>query len=61
MLVALGAAAFTDLGARIAGTDGTARVVSYVVSGIGFLGAGVIAASKQVDGRAGTIASSSRG
>ena len=42
VLVAVGAAAFVDLGARIAGTDGAARVISYVVSGIGFLGAGVI-------------------
>ena len=42
VLVAVGAAAFVDLGARVAGTDGSARVISYVVSGIGFLGAGVI-------------------
>jgi putative Mg2+ transporter-C (MgtC) family protein len=42
VLVAVGAAAFADLGGRIAGPDGAVRVVSYVVSGIGFLGAGVI-------------------
>ena len=42
VLVAVGAAAFVDLGARIGGPDGAVRVVSYVVSGIGFLGAGVI-------------------
>ncbi len=42
VLVALGAAAFVDLGARVAGPDGGVRVISYVVSGIGFLGAGVI-------------------
>lgn len=42
VLVAVGAAAFVDLGGRIAGPDGAVRVVSYVVSGIGFLGAGVI-------------------
>ena len=42
VLVAIGAAAFVDLGARVAGHDGSARVISYVVSGIGFLGAGVI-------------------
>ena len=42
VLVAVGAAAFVDLGARVAGADGTVRVVAYVVSGIGFLGAGVI-------------------
>ena len=42
VLVAVGAAAFVDLGMRVAGTDGGVRVISYVVSGIGFLGAGVI-------------------
>lgn len=42
VLVAVGAAAFVDLGGRVAGPDGSARVLAYVVSGIGFLGAGVI-------------------
>lgn len=42
VLVAVGAAAFVDLGMRVAGADGGVRVISYVVSGIGFLGAGVI-------------------
>ncbi len=42
VLVATGAAAFVDLGLQVAGPDGGVRVVSYVVSGIGFLGAGVI-------------------
>src|ERR1700739_3663361 len=42
VLVAVGAAAFVDLGARVGGPDGSVRVISYVVSGIGFLGAGVI-------------------
>jgi putative Mg2+ transporter-C (MgtC) family protein len=42
VLVAVGAAAFVDLGARVAAADGAVRVISYVVSGIGFLGAGVI-------------------
>ena len=42
VLVAVGAAAFVDLGMRVAGDDGAVRVISYVVSGIGFLGAGVI-------------------
>jgi putative Mg2+ transporter-C (MgtC) family protein len=42
VLVAVGAAAFVDLGLRVAGADGGARVIAYVVSGIGFLGAGVI-------------------
>lgn len=41
-LVALGAAAFVDLGQRLAGDAEAVRVISYVVSGVGFLGAGVI-------------------
>ena len=40
VLVALGAAAFVDLGGRVAPTN--PQVIAYVVSGIGFLGAGVI-------------------
>src|ERR1700750_879261 len=42
VLVAVGAAAFVDPGARVAAAAGAVRVISYVVSGIGFLGAGVI-------------------
>ncbi|WP_242111665.1 MgtC/SapB family protein [Luteimonas aquatica] len=42
VLVAVGAAAFVDLAMRIAGTVEAVRVIAYVVSGIGFLGAGVI-------------------
>jgi putative Mg2+ transporter-C (MgtC) family protein len=42
VLVAIGAAAFTDLGTRLLGAEGATRIISYVVSGIGFLGAGVI-------------------
>jgi putative Mg2+ transporter-C (MgtC) family protein len=42
VLVAVGAAAFVDLAMHLTGTDGAVRVISYVVSGIGFLGAGVI-------------------
>jgi putative Mg2+ transporter-C (MgtC) family protein len=42
VLVAVGAAAFVDLGLRAGGPAGTVSVISYVVSGIGFLGAGVI-------------------
>ncbi|HEY1929748.1 MAG TPA: MgtC/SapB family protein [Caulobacteraceae bacterium] len=42
VLVAVGAAAFADLGMRIYGAEGSTRIVSYIVSGIGFLGAGVI-------------------
>ena len=42
VLVAVGAAAFSDLGMRLLGVEGATRIISYVVSGIGFLGAGVI-------------------
>ncbi len=42
VLVAVGASAFVDLAMHLAGADGAVRVVAYVVSGIGFLGAGVI-------------------
>jgi putative Mg2+ transporter-C (MgtC) family protein len=42
VLVALGAAAFAGIGMRLLGPEGGTRIISYVVSGIGFLGAGVI-------------------
>jgi putative Mg2+ transporter-C (MgtC) family protein len=42
VLVAVGAAAFVDLGNHLAGQDGSVRIIAYVVSGIGFLGAGAI-------------------
>jgi putative Mg2+ transporter-C (MgtC) family protein len=42
VLVAVGAAAFVDLALHLSGADGAVRVIAYVVSGIGFLGAGVI-------------------
>src|SRR5580692_861220 len=41
-LVATGAAAFADMGLRLMGPGGATRIIAYVVSGIGFLGAGVI-------------------
>lgn len=41
-LVAIGASAFVDLGRRLGGDVESIRVIAYVVSGIGFLGAGVI-------------------
>jgi putative Mg2+ transporter-C (MgtC) family protein len=41
VLVAVGAAAFVDFGMRIAGSN-SIQVMAYVVSGIGFLGAGAI-------------------
>lgn len=42
VLVAVGAAIFVDMANRLYGHEGAVRVVAYVVSGIGFLGAGVI-------------------
>lgn len=42
VLVAVSAAAFVDIGMHLTGTDGAVRIIAYVVSGIGFLGAGVI-------------------
>lgn len=42
VLVAIGAAAFVTLGLRLNGSAGAAQIAAYVVSGIGFLGAGVI-------------------
>lgn len=42
VLVALGAAIFVDMGNRLGGADKAAHIAAYVVSGIGFLGAGVI-------------------
>jgi putative Mg2+ transporter-C (MgtC) family protein len=42
VLVSVGAAAFVDLAGHLTGADGSVRVIAYVVSGIGFLGAGAI-------------------
>jgi putative Mg2+ transporter-C (MgtC) family protein len=42
VLVAVGAAAFVDLANHVMGAEGSVRVIAYVVSGIGFLGAGAI-------------------
>lgn len=42
VLVSVGAAIFVDLAFRVGGPDGGTRVISYVVSGVGFLGAGAI-------------------
>jgi putative Mg2+ transporter-C (MgtC) family protein len=41
-LVAVGAAIFVDMASRLNGNIGAVQVVAYVVSGVGFLGAGVI-------------------
>lgn len=42
VLVAVGAALFVDTAHRLAGNSGAVTVMAYVVSGVGFLGAGVI-------------------
>ena len=42
VLVAVGAAAFVSLGLRLNGAAGASQIAAYVVSGVGFLGAGVI-------------------
>ncbi len=42
VLVAVGAATFVDIGMHLNGNAGATQVVAYVVSGVGFLGAGVI-------------------
>ena len=42
VLVSVGAAAFVDLGNYLNGDEGAVHVIAYVVSGIGFLGAGAI-------------------
>lgn len=41
-LVCLGAAAFVDLAGAIGPANGVIQVIAYVVSGVGFLGAGAI-------------------
>lgn len=41
-LVAVGSAVFVDMANRLGGHEGAVHVVAYVVSGIGFLGAGAI-------------------
>jgi len=41
-LVAVGAAGFVTLGMRLNANGGATQVLAYVISGIGFLGAGVI-------------------
>src|SRR3984885_8085056 len=42
VLVSLGAATFVDIGLHINGNAGATQIIAYVVSGVGFLGAGVI-------------------
>src|SRR4029078_9070239 len=42
VLGAVGAATFVDVGQHINGNAGATQIIAYVVSGVGFLGAGVI-------------------
>jgi putative Mg2+ transporter-C (MgtC) family protein len=42
VLVAVGAATFVDIGMHLNGHVGATQIIAYVVSGVGFLGAGVI-------------------
>ncbi len=42
VLVAVGAAAFVDIGQHLNANPGAVQIIAYVVSGVGFLGAGVI-------------------
>ena len=42
VLVAVGASLFVDIGHRLTGDPGAVSILAYVVSGVGFLGAGVI-------------------
>jgi putative Mg2+ transporter-C (MgtC) family protein len=42
VLVSVGAATFVDIGMHINGHAGATQIIAYVVSGVGFLGAGVI-------------------
>jgi putative Mg2+ transporter-C (MgtC) family protein len=46
VLVAVGAAIFVDLANRLMGREGATHVVAYVISGVGFLGAGAIMRSE---------------
>jgi putative Mg2+ transporter-C (MgtC) family protein len=42
VLVSVGAATFVDIGMHLNGNPGATQIIAYVVSGVGFLGAGVI-------------------
>jgi putative Mg2+ transporter-C (MgtC) family protein len=42
VLVSVGAATFVDIGQHLNGNAGATQIIAYVVSGVGFLGAGVI-------------------
>ena len=42
VLVSVGAATFVDIGMHLNGNPGATQIIAYAVSGVGFLGAGVI-------------------
>jgi putative Mg2+ transporter-C (MgtC) family protein len=42
ILICLGAAAFTVISRKMAGSDSTSRIAAQIVTGVGFLGAGAI-------------------
>jgi putative Mg2+ transporter-C (MgtC) family protein len=42
VLVSVGAATFVDIGMHLNGNAGATQIIAYVVSGVGFLGAGII-------------------
>ena len=42
VLVAVASAIFVDMANRLSGPEGSVHVIAYIISGVGFLGAGVI-------------------
>ena len=56
VLVAVEAATFVSLGFRINGSAGASQIAAYVVSGIGFLGAGAIMKETRGQANAGRVA-----
>jgi putative Mg2+ transporter-C (MgtC) family protein len=42
VLVAVASAIFVDIANRLSGPEGSVHVIAYIISGVGFLGAGVI-------------------
>jgi putative Mg2+ transporter-C (MgtC) family protein len=55
-LLALGAAAVTSIGSELLGVDGASRTIQGVVTGVGFIGAGLIFRRKAGDIRGLTTA-----
>jgi putative Mg2+ transporter-C (MgtC) family protein len=47
VLVSVGAATFVDIGMHLNGNPGATQIIAYVVSGVGFLGAGVVLKTRQ--------------